>query len=92
MKNTDLENTMVEVLNATTQVNSMSKSSRITGSKIKIGAIIHKRNDGTFYENIEIEGQQWRPFLRKDTNNIELSNMENIRAKSITINFYKTTK
>jgi hypothetical protein len=84
-----LENKTIEILKATTRVNSTSKKSRIEGMSITFGKVIFSREDGLFFENLLIDGILYRPFLSLETNCIELDNTSNSRSKTIIIREYK---
>jgi hypothetical protein len=84
----DLQNKTIVILDAKTEVNSNSKKSRFINSEINLGKIVYVREDGVFFENVIIEKNYWRPFLRFENNNIELQNISNSKSKSITITKY----
>jgi hypothetical protein len=83
-----LENKTIKILEAKTEVNTVSNKSRLQNTEITFGTVIFKREDGLFFENIIIENNEWRPFLRFENNNIELQNITNRKAKTITITKY----
>ena len=85
----NLQNKKVQILDAVTQTNTISKSSRITNSIIDLKSIIHERSDLIFFENIEIDGKPFRPSIyTNESNCIHLQPM-NMRAKDIKIKDFK---
>jgi len=78
-------NTMIKVLEAITNVNSVSKNSRITGMFLYIGNVVYKRSDGIFFENIKINENNFRPFYDFKTKEIFLDCVNNKKAKNIII-------
>lgn len=83
-----LQNQTILAVEAKTLVNGKKNISRFTNQKFCLGKIVYERNDGIFFENISFENSQWRPFLRFETNAIELSNMSKKNACDIIINQY----
>lgn len=89
----EITNKKIQIVEAVTETNSASKSSRITGQVLEIGNAVFERiegfqDDAVFYENIEIEknkGAFWRPMLYVNKGIIILDNVFNSRAKSIII-------
>lgn len=65
-------NREVKVIEAVTHVNSVSKTSKLTGSSIHIGKAIFYRTDGVFYEPIVMAGITYNVFFPKEHNKIEL--------------------
>lgn len=89
MKPLELQNTTIVALEAVTNVNSVAKNSRFTGSEFTLGNVVFERNDGVFFENVVFDGNEWRPFLRFSTNIIELSNMNKKNACPILVKTFK---
>ena len=85
-----LQNQTILAVEAKTSVNSKENVSRFTNQEFVLGSIIYERNDGVFFENISFENSEWRPFLRFETNSIELSNMTKKNACDIIIRQYET--
>jgi hypothetical protein len=84
-----LANTIILAVEAHTAVNGKSNVSRFTNKEFKLGNVIHERYDGIFFENVNFENNEWRPFLRFETNHIELSNMTKKNACPIIITQYE---
>lgn len=80
-----LANKNIKILESITNVNSISKNSRINNSIIKIGDSVFEREDAIFYENIEIENNIFRPMLDLKQNEIFLDCINNRKVKSINI-------
>ena len=78
-------NTTITILEAVTNVNSISKKSRIENASLFIGEEIFKREDGVFFENVNIDGKDFRPFYEFKNNQITLDCVSNPRVKSITV-------
>jgi hypothetical protein len=75
----------IQVLEAVTQVNSKSQKSRIEGMVFHIGDVVFPREDGLFYENILIEGKEFRPFYEFASQEFTLDCVVNRLSKTITI-------
>ena len=90
MNTTTLQGQTILAVEAKTMVSGKKNISRFTNQKFVLGSIVYERNDGVFFENISFENAQWRPFLRFETNAIELSNMSKKNACDIIINQYNT--
>jgi hypothetical protein len=82
-----LQQQVILAVKAKTITNSKENVSRFTNKEFKLGNIIHSRYDGVFFENIQFEGAEWRPFFRFKTNEIELSNMTK-KSKEIYVTQY----
>jgi hypothetical protein len=78
-------NTTITILEAVTNVNSISKKSRIENTSLFIGNEVYKREDGIFFENVNIDGKEFRPFYEFKNNQITLYCISSSRVKSITI-------
>jgi hypothetical protein len=78
-------NTTITILEAVTNVNSISKKSRIENTSLFIGNEVYKREDGIFFENVNIDGKEFRPFYEFKNNQITLDCISSSRVKSITI-------
>lgn len=85
---TILQGQTILAVEAKTSVNGKKNISRFTNQEFVLGSIIFERNDGVFFQNISFENSEWRPFLRFETNAIELSNMSKKNACEIIINQY----
>jgi hypothetical protein len=89
MTTTTLQGKTILALEAKTLVNSKQNVSRFTNQKFTLGSIIYERYDGLFFENIKFENCEWRPFLRFETNMIELDNMTKRKACTIIVKKYQ---
>lgn len=78
-------NTTITILEAVTNVNSISKKSRIENTSLFIGNEVYKREDGIFFENVNIDGKEFRPFYEFKNNQITLDCISSSRVKSIII-------
>lgn len=87
MKNLQSKNILI--IDAQTNVNSVSKKSRMTGQEFLMGKIIFERNDGMFFDNVTIKGELFRPFFRFASSKLELSPVGNNKKSLITINTLK---
>ena len=89
MNPTKLANTVILAVAAETLVNGKPNTSRFTNEEFRLGNIVFEREDGIFFENILFENDEWRPFFRFETNNFELSNMNNEKSCGIVITQYE---
>ena len=85
----NLQNTKIQVLDAITNTNTNSKSSRITNSILDLKSIIHERSDLIFFENIEIDGKAFRPSIYTNESNVINLQPMNMKAKTIEIKEFK---
>jgi len=89
MNPTILANTIILITEANTCINSKTNKSRITNKEIALGNIIFERNDGLFFENAIINGEEFRPFFRFENGTFELSPVGNKNKCSIIITNYE---
>jgi hypothetical protein len=82
MKN--LANKEITIVDAVTNVNTMSKTSAMTGKTIKLGELFFEREDGNFYNTV-IDGINYQVFHSFATNVFWLNRHDSTRAKTITV-------
>jgi len=82
-------NRTIKILEAVTNVNSVSKKSRIEGDTLFIGKEVFKREDGIFFKDVIIDGKTFRPFFNFTTKYIYLDCVGNSKVKTITIKKYE---